>query len=61
MDVALLRANSQQGRAYKPCKPYGQEVFSVNFEVHKGGSFQNKDRKGYAKQESNESYQHQEH
>jgi len=55
MNVALLRANSQQGRAYKPRQAHSQEVFSVNFEVHRGDSFRNKDHKRYAKQESNES------
>ena len=56
MNVALLRANSQQGRAYKPRQAHGQEVFFVNFEVHGAGSFRSKDHKKYAKQESNESY-----
>jgi len=31
MNVALLRANSQQSRAYKPRQTHRQEVFSANF------------------------------
>jgi hypothetical protein len=60
MNVALLRSNSQQSRAYKPRQAHGQEVFSANFEVHGGDSFRNKDHKKYAKQESNEFCHHQE-